>query len=410
MLRILLTFFVCSFVTISSKSHVAGSATAAYSAHVSYSIEREKEAKCKSMTNHAQCPQCREFDAKQHVGTSEQWDAIQDVYVAFPHVERPLIWTFFISKVSQHHVSAEITEQDNKEFTALTAEFDRQTTKRELVKNIPAKAWAVLNRKIDISPLMSDMCKVSFVRNTQLHEQALLTALRSVSDIPIPVLDIVNAYVLYVPLGFNNQQIGALCRVVSVFTNTPEELYDRASLKKVLSRSRCMLYSAQGIEKDDYGTVDLSHNSITQINRSDLDFETLTLDLSYNMVSVIEDCAFQRVFDADQGRTKLILSNNQLSCITRAMLSMQSSSDLHYLDLSHNEIYDIEVGAFSRHQGLKTIDLSYNKLERVPQELFSMTQLEIINLDGNPLLPDEQKRYKELKAELLERSQQCVIS
>ncbi|CAH0562577.1 unnamed protein product [Brassicogethes aeneus] len=60
--------------------------------------------------------------------------------------------------------------------------------------------------------------------------------------------------------------------------------------------------------------------------------------------------------------------------------------NLLFLNLTENNIKKVNVEAFARLQGIEQIDLSFNKIEELPADIFINNQeLEIVYLDNNPL-------------------------
>jgi hypothetical protein len=389
------SFLLCLFTPLSASQGVAklGSAAAAYQAHVNYQIQNETQlyryAHCKTLTDHSECPSCSKFGAEQQaLITLKQQDAIRDLYDVFCHVPHAVLWACFINKLA----SGTLKELYMN---------DRVGGRRELVSVTES--------------LRKNICQASFDRSMLLQQQGLVAAL----DIPTPLIGIVAEYA-QVPFGFNNLQVSAFCAVISQFTGESERVYAVESGKEILRRARCMLYEAGGIPVGTYDSLDLSYNQIVEIRASDFAYgvDVFGLDLSHNIISSVEDGAFESVFsDEESADTSLKLNNNKLTRITKPMLSASSKTTLHHLDLSHNEICEIEEGdgahgALSQHENLKTVNLSRNKLQRVPRQLFSMESLEAVNLDGNPFSAQEQELYKKLQEQIARNQEHtsCTVS
>uniref|UniRef100_A0A8D0GYD0 Tsukushi n=1 Tax=Sphenodon punctatus TaxID=8508 RepID=A0A8D0GYD0_SPHPU len=84
--------------------------------------------------------------------------------------------------------------------------------------------------------------------------------------------------------------------------------------------------------------------------------------------------------------TYLDLSSNKLEMINESMLSGPGYTTLVSLDLSYNEITKISSTTFSRLRYLETLDLRHNSLETLPDNCFSNSPLEDVDLSNNKLL------------------------
>jgi Leucine-rich repeat (LRR) protein len=69
---------------------------------------------------------------------------------------------------------------------------------------------------------------------------------------------------------------------------------------------------------------------------------------------------------------RLVLSHNALSSYKadffRANADHANSTDLHTLDLSHNELTYLYPESFAPHPGLRTIDFSHNRFSFFPAQ------------------------------------------
>ena len=103
-------------------------------------------------------------------------------------------------------------------------------------------------------------------------------------------------------------------------------------------------------------TLDLSNNTFTRIPSAINKLTNLeTLKFQHNQIDVIED------FDLHQ------LHN------------------LLYIDLSSNPIAYISPDAFRYNTLLKSVDLSYTMLDRMPQAIIGLRNLATINMNGKPV-------------------------
>ncbi|KAI1731045.1 leucine rich repeat domain-containing protein [Ditylenchus destructor] len=127
--------------------------------------------------------------------------------------------------------------------------------------------------------------------------------------------------------------------------------------------------------------LDLSHN---RIEAFDLDFmeenvqRLKWLDLSHNVIRKLE------ISQARHSLIQLHVQNNQLEFIDNKML--QGFEKLLSVDLSHNDLIEVEANAFWKSHNLRKIILSDNNLRVIWKETFS-DQILIHTLDlGNNVL------------------------
>uniref|UniRef100_A0A182PNT2 LRRCT domain-containing protein n=1 Tax=Anopheles epiroticus TaxID=199890 RepID=A0A182PNT2_9DIPT len=111
-----------------------------------------------------------------------------------------------------------------------------------------------------------------------------------------------------------------------------------------------------------------------------------SLDFSNNNISRIMPNYFR---PAELSLMKLVLRQNHLSTITRELFG--NMPHLNWLDLSENEIADLEYDALRSTRRLQVLKLSHNSLTEVPAELFrNAHNLRVLELAHNSLkyLPD----------------------
>lgn len=80
--------------------------------------------------------------------------------------------------------------------------------------------------------------------------------------------------------------------------------------------------------------------------------------------------------------TKLDLSSKNISYIPNEVYALTS---LEILNLSRNKISSIEA-KIEQLINLKFLDLSDNSLMEVPPELMKLAKLQVLNVNGNPLI------------------------
>lgn len=126
------------------------------------------------------------------------------------------------------------------------------------------------------------------------------------------------------------------------------------------------------------------------------------LDLSYNNISNIAKYYFKPV---EHSLTHLYLSNNQLRNITQDVFgnmpylqwldlrhnklmeldfdSFKNTKELQVLLLSCNEIMDIPVEVLRPLKKLRIVDFSHNKLRTLPDNMFTDSNIESLDLSHN---------------------------
>lgn len=139
---------------------------------------------------------------------------------------------------------------------------------------------------------------------------------------------------------------------------------------------------------DRLATLVLSRNSINQIevNAFAVTPHLLHLDLSSNQLTVLNSSMFAGLKELKE----LLLFGNQIIQISPGAFSNLNS--LQRLYLSGNRLMAFPLGLYWEPGGprnLTFLDLSYNKLSKVPvQSLLSLTQQSGIYLQENPLVCD----------------------
>ena len=156
-------------------------------------------------------------------------------------------------------------------------------------------------------------------------------------------------------------------------------------------------------------TLDVSHNSLTKINKGGFgQLQKLKkLMLESNSINVLEDGAFEgldalqtlslannqlvalppALFKSSRSKLqKLYLQNNSLSVLAPDIF--QGLDQLLVLNISHNEVSNewLTSTTFSSLVRLVALDVSFNKLTRLDQSLFAgMTSLQVLYLKQNQI-------------------------
>jgi Leucine-rich repeat (LRR) protein len=124
--------------------------------------------------------------------------------------------------------------------------------------------------------------------------------------------------------------------------------------------------------------LDLSQNSIEVLREKTFAISTLeTVDLSFNHITQMESNVFENAVNLKT----LNLSNNNISAVEGHRL--ESLASLQILDLSHNQIVSVDASALVK--SLKWLSLSWNELEKVPQAVGALADLQVLELAGNSL-------------------------
>ncbi|XP_018348156.1 PREDICTED: chaoptin isoform X1 [Trachymyrmex septentrionalis] len=144
--------------------------------------------------------------------------------------------------------------------------------------------------------------------------------------------------------------------------------------------------------------VNVSHNEISKLWVNNTSFISSSvvggnvqsnikvLDLSYNNISDIAKYYFKPV---EYSLTHLYLSNNQLRNITQDVFG--NMPHLQWLDLRHNELIEIYFDCLKNTNNLQVLLFSWNEIMDIPAEtLRSLKKLRIVDLSHNKLrtLPD----------------------
>ncbi|XP_071835471.1 uncharacterized protein [Apostichopus japonicus] len=129
-------------------------------------------------------------------------------------------------------------------------------------------------------------------------------------------------------------------------------------------------------------TLYLEGNMITQLDSTSLsNMPDLTnVDLGDNRISSIEDGTFHNLHSLRE----VSLRGNNLTVIHSSTFNI-SSSQLKYLDISSNNIADIDRDSFLSVSSLEVLKLDQNKLETISQGVFdNLHNLSLLTISDNP--------------------------
>lgn len=138
-------------------------------------------------------------------------------------------------------------------------------------------------------------------------------------------------------------------------------------------------------------SVNLRHNSITILSSEGFaELKNLqTLILAENKISTIDSKAFNGL----ESLTTMDLSNNQITTVN----GIFNLTRLQYLDLSYNEINNLNGQEFENLTSLLEIKLSHNKLTKIPAYEFStLSNLNILDLSKNNISVVDTNAFKGL--------------
>ncbi|CAG9563755.1 unnamed protein product [Danaus chrysippus] len=125
------------------------------------------------------------------------------------------------------------------------------------------------------------------------------------------------------------------------------------------------------------------NNMVEKLSLKELVFMSslTTLNMSRNLISTIESVDFQ--IEASSGLRTIDLSYNQLETVPdNCFLKFPR---LLYLDLSHNSIKKIELLTFEGMRNIETLLLSYNEIKSVGLNFVRFINLKMLELDHNEL-------------------------
>ena len=119
------------------------------------------------------------------------------------------------------------------------------------------------------------------------------------------------------------------------------------------------------------------------------------LDLSHNEIAMIKNGAF----DSIPRLKKMFLNNNKLSTYKGEFFSNMptNDTDLHMLDLSHNELTYLYPESFMYHPNLVKVDFCYNKFSFFPTQFIrGMYLLEDLKLSHNLIKTVDEEDFANL--------------
>ncbi len=225
-------------------------------------------------------------------------------------------------------------------------------------------------------------------------------------SIPSPILRIknleslsfINCGIKKLPTQYTNgQNLVELFLANNRITRIPNAILDLSGLIHInFSNNKIKELSV----KDGWKNVkylNLNQNKINQITSAPRNVNTLLL--SNNKIKEFND------FVNLDSLVKLDLSKNKIVKINK----IQKASGIRFLDLSHNELIEISslenAATASRLKSLKELDISHNKIEKIPGRIINnCTNLERISLGKNNWQESQWEALLMLKDGLLDRS------
>lgn len=120
---------------------------------------------------------------------------------------------------------------------------------------------------------------------------------------------------------------------------------------------------------------------------SDLSGVTVSIDLSFNNISILDKNSFDNVSRLDT----VVVSDNSINLVHPEVFS--GLLDLRHLDMHNNNIDYIHPSTFSNNPSLSELDLSCNKLKRLQHVFNSTKELTFLNLSSNSLTYEDLKFF-----------------
>ncbi|GBP63644.1 Protein artichoke [Eumeta japonica] len=170
-------------------------------------------------------------------------------------------------------------------------------------------------------------------------------------------------------------------------TSIPIASFDSMSALKWLDLSNNYIdlldvMSFDGIKRLEH--LDLSHNRLVDLNSALLRFTELRdLYLSYNSITKLNVRDFKNLI-----KLRLLdLKHNSLLSLDHHIFS--NTANLISVDLSYNSINTVFNDIFSSNStSLHTVDISHNKLNNLPKSVFKGNELKKFSIQGNELEGD----------------------
>ncbi|EYC34364.1 hypothetical protein Y032_0001g38 [Ancylostoma ceylanicum] len=181
----------------------------------------------------------------------------------------------------------------------------------------------------------------------------------------------------------------------NIFHALPEALVDLRNLTHLnLNGNKLTKLNEEMIEglKDALVELSLAYNRLKMVPTNILNGmrRLQHLDLSKNSIKSLHRLAFGTFDGTGTSLIHLNLAGNQLKVIEDPGVFLYMTS-LAYLDLSYNQLDEIEPKTFEKLPGLERLYLQNNKLKRLPLHTSQrMQNLRQLNLDNNEIkeLPD----------------------
>ncbi|CAG9529647.1 unnamed protein product [Cercopithifilaria johnstoni] len=218
----------------------------------------------------------------------------------------------------------------------------------------------------NLQNLRIQKCRTNTFPNSLLHQ---LTNLRSVY---FNQLNVANEK-LILPNEFfrNNKRLEKLTIVNCNLETLPDSLICDNPYIQVVNVSHNWLQTARLSANSDDVNIDNNAGSIFKCNKKAE--QLIIFDLSYNHIRSIDDNDFIQLVAIRQ----LLLANNQITVISRNAL--KACSLLQQLHVGNNSIEELPVMP----ETLIHLDIAWNRLSIIPSTIANLPNLLFLNISGN---------------------------
>ncbi|XP_063906562.1 protein artichoke isoform X2 [Zophobas morio] len=184
----------------------------------------------------------------------------------------------------------------------------------------------------------------------------------------------------------------------NLLTDLPETIFERARLQMLeninLAKNLFEVAPLKSLQRQYFfvSSVDLSRNKLKEIPADDSIMVNIKkLDLSFNPLS---DETIRNVLGEPKTMRELNLAGTGIKQLTQL-----ETPFLSYLNLSHNNITNLDDGIFERTTLLETLDVSHNQLSDISNysRIWPLLKnLQSLNISSNPILSISQSDFQGL--------------